>query len=1033
MTVAATGPDGRRCYEVADPSVHFRGGYGMVFQATLVDDHLGEERHGLRVSLKLFSGADGERWAKLVSRSPQLARLSHPNLAAHLEAFDGHPLARTVLGPDEPTHHWTANEWVPGQPLADSDMNLPVNDILALFSGPAEAVDFLHAAGVAHRDLHPRNLILTDDRRLVVIDYDTALTAASTTTTRTLAGTQFTADLPEGARVDPFLADVVAFSRCLVHTLAGDGDGALDEGQALNKAIVRIKPLLADPDRFADLLQAGLAGKTAGCSTWLHELRAAATSPPGLRATLGRQARKLRRAAHRASARPRSLRYGLAVAIAVLVVLGSLLFQQRGETARRSATATSRALAAASAEWADRDPVHSAMLALSAYRAQPTAEATAALFRSYLESQGATSMFSGPQGGLSAVQASRDGRVVAGVTSRTVTVWARSPGQETRRISTPSLRDPGTFMALSPDGAAVWLVDDGWLARFGVSDGQLRRITEVAGTGEVVVSADGATVAVVVSSGGSRRAVVWNARDGRLEPERLLPPAGTLMEASLGPGGSLVAHLNDRDGAGQLVQRLEVWGPGDGVRQVLAQGPDSRIVVTPTGDVAVTCAPTGRRTHRLAAVRLADGVELGQAEVDFSCLEFAADPSGLMVVEKGSDSSGAVLDLQSGKIVSRVRAPLLSDSTSRVVPVLAGSGDDLHLVVWTKSGITLLAVPPPGTIVPEMPYSFLSPDGHLIVGAVGKGSELMTYPVAGTTPLARAPRPAPFWPTEPSDLICNVGCSLVADRVSAERIALRRLPGLELVREVTTPPVPSQLESEVAQRAHGMFFLADRLISVVGHQVDVWDVASGDRVGQLDLVELGYATQEQIVRLGAGPKPDQLGLIVEGRPDVRVLDIYRGQQVATVPVGTDAEVALFRGSSSLILIVRNGGAVEVWDRERGRRVFGPLAAEKDFGRRIRFLDEPGRFVVSDYGRYQTWDVGSARPRLQLQLGELQRITSVSGDGRIGLYYGSQAYIGVLNLSPSGWRDHLCSVIGHRGFGDERQSELPPLTPERLCP
>jgi len=1031
--VAATGPDGRRSYEVADPSAQLRGGFGVVFQATLVDDHLGGERRGLRVSLKLLSGADDERWAKLTSRSPQLAGLAHPNLARHLEVFDGHPLARVVLGPDEPTHRWTANQWVPGRPLADAELNLPVTDVLALFCGPAEALDFLHAAGVAHRDLHPRNLILTNDGRLVVIDYDMVLTEASTTTTRAVAGTQFTGDLPAAARDDPFLVDVVAFSRCLVHVLAGDSDGALELEEALERATRETSRALADPERYADLLRGALAGHVAGCATWLDELRAAAATPPGVRAVVGRSARRVRRAAQRAGARPALLRSGLAIAMAVLVVLGSLFLQQRGESARRAAIAASRALAAASVEWADRDFVHSAMLALAAHQAHPTAEAIAALFRPYLESQGATSVLSGQQPDLSEVQVSSDGRVVAGFGSRTVTVWVRSPDQQTRRSSIPVLRDPFTSMALSPDGTAVWLVDDGWLARLGVSDGQLRRVAEVGEVVELAVSADGATVAAVSSSPDSRRAVVWNARVGRLEPERPLPPSGTLTEVALGPDGSLVAQLTDRDSAGRTVPRLEVWGPRDGVQRVLAPGPDSRIVVTSAGDVAVTCTPTGPRAYRLAAIRLADGVELGHAVPELSCLEIAVDSTGLMVVAS-SLASSAVLDLRTGETNSRVRAPVLG-ALSRVVPNLAGSGDQLRLVVWSDVGVTLLAVPPPHTIIPEMPRSFISRDGAWIVGGLGSGAELITYPVRGTAPLAQVGRPPPFWEAGPRDLTCNRGCTLLADRVAADRIAVRRLPGLELLREITTSPVqPSRplLRGE-PQRSYDMFFLSERLITINGHQVEVWDLTSGDRVAQLDLDALGHANARQIVRLGGGPAPDQLGLLVVGRPDLRVLDVHSGQQVATVPVGDDVEVATFQSSSSLILIARRGGDVEVWDHKEPRRVFGPLGADAEFGRTFRFLDEPGRFVVADSGRYQMWDVGAARPRLQLQLGESLRLTSVSGDGRIGLYYGGQEYIGVLNLDPAVWRNHICSVVGRADLDADRRSELPPSTPMRQCP
>jgi WD40 repeat protein len=1035
--VAATGPDGRRSYEVSDPSVQFRGGYGVVFQATLVDDHLGEQRRGLLVSLKLLSGADDHRWGRLVSRSPELAKVSHPNLAAHLEVFDGHPLARAVLGADEPTLHWEVNEWVPGQPLADADLDMPPNDILRLFAGPAEAVDILHNADVAHRDLHPRNLILADDGRLVVIDYDTALTGASTTTTRTVAGTQFTADLPAGVQANPVLADIVAFARCLVHTLAGDSDGALDHDDALEKAIAHAKPHLTDPDRFADLLRAGLGGTAAGCSTWMDELRAAASEPPRRTVILSRQVRRFWHAVRRAGARPRLLWSGLAAAVVVVVALGSLLFQQRTETARRSAAATSRSLAAASGEWADRDAVYSAKLALAAYQAQPTAEATAALFRPYLESQGATAVFASPQGGVSDVQVSSDGRVVAGTTAnQTVTIWIRSPGQETRRASTPTLRDRQTPMALNRDGASVWLVDDGWLARFDVSEGQLHRITEVGRRGavELAVSADGATVAVVITDGDQRRAVVWDARDGRTLPERVLPGTGRLTEVTLDHRGWLVVQLDGQDAAGQAMKRLEVWGPGGEVRPILAVGVLGTMVVTPNGDVVVTCDSTAPLKHRVAAIRLADGVELGQGETELGC-GFATDPSGLKVVEKAANSSGGVLDLRTGETVSRVRAPLLSEPDYQIVPILAGSGDGLQLVAWNESRVALLAVPPPNTIVPEMQYRFVTPDGSFIVGAVRDSSALMTYPVAGTTPRATAARPAPYWRPGPSDLVDNEDGTLVADRVSADRITLRQLPGLELVREVTTPPVRSSpLRSEEAESSHDMFFLSGRLVTVVGHQVEVWDVASGERMAQLDLVKLGHAAPDQIVRLGAGPDADRLGLIVEGRPDLYVLNLYSGQHVATVPVGDNIKTALFQASSSLVLVVRFGGTAEVWDTQNGRRVFGPLTAENELGRGVGLLKEPGAFVVGDYARYQVWKVGSARPRLHFQLGASQRITSLSADGTTAIYHGSQEYIGVLRLDPAAWRHQICTVIGQRGFGDDRRPEIPPSIRNRpLCP
>jgi len=296
-----------------------------------------------------------------------------------------------------------------------------------------------------------------------------------------------------------------------------------------------------------------------------------------------------------ASRRRTLLRSGLALGVVMTLVLGSLFVYQRGVTRRESADATSRALAAASTDLAGRDPVYSAMLALAAYRAQDTDEATTALFRPYLEGQGVTSVFSNPQAGLSDVQVSRDGQVVAGVTeSKTVTVWTRAPGQQQRRITSPVLQDDFPPVALAGDGTAVWLVDDGWLSRLQVSDGELRQVMPIgpSSSRQLAVSADGSTVVVVLDAPDGRRALRWDTRTGRPGAEQALPAGGALRELTVGPdAGSLVVQLSVRDGAGRLGETLEVWGPAERARRVVAENVD-RVVVTPGGDVAATCAPS---------------------------------------------------------------------------------------------------------------------------------------------------------------------------------------------------------------------------------------------------------------------------------------------------------------------------------------------------------------------------------------------------------------------------------------------------------
>ncbi|MDQ3113336.1 MAG: hypothetical protein M3Q84_04425 [Actinomycetota bacterium] len=86
--------------------------------------------------------------------------------------------------------------------------------------------------------------------------------------------------------------------------------------------------------------------------------------------------------------------------------------------------------------------------------------------------------------------------------------------------------------------------------------------------------------------------------------------------------------------------------------------------------------------------------------------------------------------------------------------------------------------------------------------------------------MATVRRPAPYWPSGPASLAVNSYETLVADGVAADRMVVRRMPGLEPVREITTPPVPPRSS-----------------------------------------------------RLAATPEPDKLGLVVEGRPDVTVLEM----------------------------------------------------------------------------------------------------------------------------------------------------------------
>ena len=83
---------------------------------------------------------------------------------------------------------WLATAYVAGPSLAEAvDKNgpLPIDAVLALAAGLAESLAAIHAAGVAHRDLKPTNVLLAQDGPRVI---DFGISRAVESTSLTNAG-----------------------------------------------------------------------------------------------------------------------------------------------------------------------------------------------------------------------------------------------------------------------------------------------------------------------------------------------------------------------------------------------------------------------------------------------------------------------------------------------------------------------------------------------------------------------------------------------------------------------------------------------------------------------------------------------------------------------------------------------------------------------------------------------------------------------------------------------------------------------------
>jgi serine/threonine-protein kinase len=133
-----------------------RGGMGDVW--------LGERDDGLyeqKVAVKLIQRHALARAAAAFDDERRfLARLEHPNIA---RLIDG--------GVTEDGLPWLVTEYVEGRPIHEAAAGLPLAERVRLFVKAADAVQFAHGRMIAHADLKPGNILVTEDGRVKLLDF----------------------------------------------------------------------------------------------------------------------------------------------------------------------------------------------------------------------------------------------------------------------------------------------------------------------------------------------------------------------------------------------------------------------------------------------------------------------------------------------------------------------------------------------------------------------------------------------------------------------------------------------------------------------------------------------------------------------------------------------------------------------------------------------------------------------------------------------------------------------------------------------
>ncbi len=725
------------------------------------------------------------------------------------------------------------------------------------------------------------------------------------------------------------------------------------------------------------------------------------------------------RAARRRARRLRAIAAGLGVLVLATAASAVLALRERDRAQEQELVAHSRRLASESRAKAAGEPELAGLLALEAYGMSPTIEARDAALSMLLPLERAAGTFAG-SANVRDLEFDREGRALATIDgSGKLQVWDVS----TRQARGPALEgtdvpdDPSVDVAISPDGTMV---------ASGAGDGSVRLwhlardpervapLTKTRGSATVAFSPDGRLLA----AGGDKdnRVGLWDPASGRpLGRPFVVFERGGLSTMAFSPDSRTLAidGLRSPMRLWDVATRRPVDPPirgGSSVEEALAFSPDGKVLAG------------SDRDGRFWLWDVARGRRVGRAikasSQPVSTLSFSDD--GKLLVIGAEEGEVELWDVANRRVLG---PPLEADPEPTGAAAftadgsrLAYTGRDGQVQLWDPAPERALDRPFAGRLADRLAFS---PDGKLLATATWDRVKL--------------------WDNATGRLVQEVEALAVTDVTFSPDASLLALGGwygqVRLWDVATRRFLPHRLTfgddlvRDVAFSADG------RHVAGAGERVQIWDVATGEPVGE----PLGGLRLTTSVAFS----PDGRMLAAADFEDVVLWDLAK-QRGRTLPTGAWSVAFSPDGE----LLATGSTVTRLWDAGTGRPVSQPLRGHSPV-ESLAFSPDGRTLASGGWGvPVRLWDVASRR-ELGAPLTAYGYVASLafSPDGSVlaaaGTPPGRQPFNGPGEVrlwdsilwtdSLPALRARLCPAIGRNLTSAEWRQFLPGEPRRETCP